>query len=680
MSRKQQYSASITIGSVLEQSVKKNIGFLKSGLNQVGDSIRNVEKRQKELAKQRRVLEREGKSVESLDREYEQLERRLKDLRRAQQRWNDAARASARVGSTFRDMRAQVGRTARAVTIGATVAGGAVFGLAASTASLGDDVAKTADKLGIGITQLQELRYAAERSGVATGQFDTALEKMQKNLGEAAGGTGTAKDALDQLGLSAKDLINLSPDEALGMIADRMGNVGTAAERAAIANDIFGRSGVGMINMLRGGSEGLQQLQEDARRTGYVLSEQAARDAEVFQDTLLDTQLVMKGLKNTVGAELMPVVTTAMRRVGDALVDNRKDVKRWAEGFADGVERALPIVGDVVKGIGKVSAVVGDVIGKTAEMVGGWENFGVIIGGVLASKTIVTVLKFGSAVFSLGRAMLALVGAGPLVVGVVRAIGAAMIANPIGATIAVIAGGAALIYQNWEKLEPHLRPVIDWIGDKMTWLWENAAKPLINGLQNGVAGIGAAWESMQASLGSVLDWIGQKFEWLIGKVQPVIDKLKWVQGAGAAVADSVGSLFGGGEASSSAANKDQAPAGVGPNRRFALGGAFSKGPIMVGEKGPELRFENRAGFIANNRASRQLADRAARVNSLLARPSTAGRAGGAASSGGGVVQNITINAMGMTPQEMVSELERLKRKAQGNGLYDRVSAAGPMGR
>ncbi|MCA0905122.1 phage tail tape measure protein [Ruegeria marisrubri] len=680
MSRKQQYSASITIGSVLEQSVKKNIGFLKSGLGQVGDSIREVERRQKELAKQRRVLEREGKSVESLDREYEQLERRLKDLRRAQQRWNDAAKASARVGSTFRDMRAQVGRTARAVTIGATVAGGAVFGLAASTASLGDDVAKTADKLGIGITQLQELRYAAERSGVATGQFDTALEKMQKNLGEAAGGTGTAKDALDQLGLSAKDLINLSPDEALGMIADRMGNVETAAERAAIANDIFGRSGVGMINMLRGGSKGLQQLQADARRTGYVLSEQAARDAEVFQDTLLDTQLVMKGLKNTVGAELMPVVTQAMRRVGDALVDNRADVQRWAEGFADGVERALPVVGGVFKGIGKVSSVVGEVITKTADMVGGWENFGIIIGGVLASKTVVAVGKFGSAVFGLGRAMWALAGAGPLVVGAIRAIGAAMIANPIGATIAVIAGGALLIYQNWEKIEPYLRPVLDWMGEKFTWLWENAGKPLIDNLSNGVSKIGEAWEGLRSGLGSVLDWIGQKFEWLLGKVQPVIDGLKWAQTAGATVAGNVGSWFGGGATSSSAANTDQAPAGVGPNRRFALGGAFSKGPIMVGEKGPEIRFEDRAGFIANNRQSRQLADRAARVNALLSKPMAMGRGGGAVAAGSSVVQNIHIDASGMSPQEMVRELQRYQRQASGNGLYDRVSDAGPLGR
>lgn len=38
----------------------------------------------------------------------------------------------------------------------------------------------------------------------------------------------------------------------------------------------------------------------------------------------------------------------------------------------------------------------------------------------------------------------------------------------------------------------------------------------------------------------------------------------------------------------------------------AVGGYFGKGPVLVGEKGPELRFENRAGFIATARQTAAL--------------------------------------------------------------------------
>ncbi len=457
MSKNQRLNATITIGSVLEQSVKRNVSFLKTGLSQVGDAIKGVERRQKELDRQRDVLRKQGLSVEHLDREYEKLERTLVDLRRAQERWNRAAAASRRVGSTFSNMASGIGRNARQIAIGATLAGGAIFGLANSTADLGDNVAKTADKLGIGLGALQELRYAAERSGVATATFDGALEKMTKNIGLAMEGTGAQKDALDALGLSAADLANKMPEDALGAIADKLQGVGTQAEKAAIANDLFGRSGIGLLNMLKDGSKGLTQLREDARRTGYVLSDQAARDAEVFKDTLLDTELAMKGLKNTVGSALMPVVTRSMRRIGDALIGNRADVERWAEGFAAGAERALPIIGEIASGIGSIGSVVFAVTEQTADMVGGWENFGMIVGAVLASRTIVRVGKFAGAVFSLGRAMLSLVSASPIVVGAIRAIGTALMMNPIGAAIGVIAGGAYLIYRNWKTVGPWFR-------------------------------------------------------------------------------------------------------------------------------------------------------------------------------------------------------------------------------
>ena len=674
-SKNQRLNATITIGSVLQQSVKRNVGFLKTGLHQIGGAIKDVERRQKELDRQRNVLRRQGKSVEHLDREYEKLGRTLTDLRRKQERWNRAAAASRRVGSTFNAMASDLGRNARRIAIGATLAGGAIFGLASSTASLGDDAAKTADKLGINVETLQELRYAAERSGIATSSFDTSLEKMTKNIGLAMEGTGAQKDALDALGLSAEELANMLPEEALGLIADRMQGVATQAEKAAIANDIFGRSGIGMLNMLRDGSRGLVQLREDARRTGYVLSEQAARDAEVFQDTLLDTQLIMKGLKNTVGAALLPVVTGAMKRIGDALVGNREQVKLWADSFATGVEQALPVIGDIVKGMGEVTSIVGDVISSTADMVGGWQNFGTIIGTAIAAKTVIRIGKFASAVFSLGRSMLLLTPVLPLIAAGFRAVGAALIANPIGALITAIAVGAIAIYENWDTVKKYLKPVLDWMGEKFTWLWENAGKPLIDGLKTGVEGIGVAWETMKSALGAVIDWIGQKFEWLMGKIQPVIDGMKWVGSNFNMINDSTtfksmgpvpGLSSGGGHVKH------------GPRLQTnALGGVFGRGWHLTGEKGPELKFENRSGYVANNRALRQLAGFAERAASI-GMP----KGGGIEAAGQRVVQNITytINAAGASAEEVIRLIERKSHQAATNGLFDRVPATGPYGR
>jgi hypothetical protein len=902
--KNQRLNATITIGSVLEGSVKRNVGVLRSGLQKVGDSIKDVERRQKELDRQRNVLRRQGESVEHLDREYDKLERTLNDLRRAQERWNRAAADSRRVGSTFSKMTSDIGRNTRRVAFGAALAGGAVFGLAKSTATLGDDVAKTADKLGFSIEGLQEYRYAAERSGISTSKFDSSMTALTKRVGEAAQGFGSGKRALDQLGLSAEEMVKLSPEKQLEAIAERMKGIESPAERAAIAAGLFSREGVGMVNMLADGSKGLNQLREDARRTGYVLSEQAARDAEVFQDTLLDTQLTMKGLKNTVGAALLPVVTQSMRRIGDYLVANRADVKRWAKGFADGVERVLPLVSEVVSGIGQIGSVVWSVTESTAAMVGGWENFGIVIGTVLASRTIVRVAKFGAAVFSLGRSLFALARTTPLVVGGIRAIGAALLMNPIGIAVAGIAGAAYLIYRNWEHIAPWFRGiwrdvksifggfgdfvagvftgdmdraatgvqavwkgtkgvlggVLDGIGGLFSWSYNNLIKPvtdamgitkhveaawkgastvlgpivgdiggyfsgmgqIIDGVMTGdmqkaadgaeliwqsassalgrivrgigsvfswsyknlikpitdklgitdaierawvslqtsietimggigsvfdaawtnviepvidalstTGGISTAWDEVKAALDPVLTWIGDKFQAVMKFIQPVINGLKWAQDKGAAAAAKIGSVFG-------LSNNGDAPGGENTNttRRHprhqvqtnALGGPFRPGWHLTGEMGPELKFENRSGYVANNRAMRQLADYADRVGSVVSRQTAtksragailgraartnatrkneshietplgaaatsrvqalfaAGGDGGAAPgvSGAPITQNITktynINAASADAREVVRLLKQEERRERGNGLFDRAPSTGPYGR
>jgi hypothetical protein len=331
---------------------------------------------------------------------------------------------------------------------------------------------------------------------------------------------------LDQIGLSAQDLVNMGPADAMAAIADKMQMIENPAERAAIAAALFSRSGIGMVNMLGKGSEALQQLRDDARKTGYVLSEDAARGAEAFADAQLDAQLVIKGLKNTIGAELMPVVTRSMKTFSAWAVTNRDDIADFARTASEKLEAALPVIGQVAEGMGSVASTVGTVVSKVAEMVGGWKNFGVVIGGVFAARTVGSIISFGVAVGRLGVSMLALTGAFPAVIGGIKAVGAALLANPIGLAVAAIAGSAYLIYENWETLGP-------WFGE----LWDGVKTTFqgIGGFISGVwrgdmdaaaAGLSTSWDGAKSILGTVMDGIGGvfKFAWTNG-IKPITDKL-----------------------------------------------------------------------------------------------------------------------------------------------------------
>jgi len=100
-----------------------------------------------------------------------------------------------------------------------------------------DAIAKTADKVGVGVVALQKLRFAADLAGVGQEKLDSSLERFTKRIGEASQGTGEAKKALELLGVSfASADGKIRPTEAvLSAVADAMASVESPAQRVALA-------------------------------------------------------------------------------------------------------------------------------------------------------------------------------------------------------------------------------------------------------------------------------------------------------------------------------------------------------------------------------------------------------------------------------------------------------------
>lgn len=418
---------------------------------EVEQFTRKGQDQRKELGKVRKRLSDAGVDVRNLSGE----EKRLADQMQAtnnriqrQRKYLDQL-GKADISGKFSNMTGEVGRFGRRTALVGAGAAVGIFGIANSTATLGDQVAKTGDKIGIALGPFQELRYAAERSGVSTEKFDSSLERFVKRMGEATQGTGAARKAYEELGLSAEDLAKLTPEKSLEVVADRLSSVENQSQRVAIAAQLFGREGVAMVNMMKDGSAGLQALRKDARATGYVLSEQAARDAEAFKDAMLDAQLGMAGMKNTIGAELMPAITDMMGDLSAWMRENRDQVNAFASNFGTKLKNAIPVLRDIAVGAASTAKTLGMITSNLAAMVGGFDNLGMILAVVLAMKPIMAILAFGKAIFMATSAVVGLAGGLPAVAAGIKAIGVALTANPIGLIIAAIAGAGYLIYKNW---------------------------------------------------------------------------------------------------------------------------------------------------------------------------------------------------------------------------------------
>jgi len=217
---------------------------------------------------------------------------------------------------------------AKTLRVGMRALGGALAGVAAvgglatlidRSISAADAVGKTADKIGVGVEALQELRYAAQLAGVEQRTMDMALQRFTRRVAEAAKGTGEAKQALAQMGIALKDQhgnIRRSED-LLNDVAEAFRRTTDPAERLRLAFKLFDSEGVAMVNMLVGGAEALEATRRRARDLGIVLDEDLVRNAEKARDELDTLGKVISANLTRAVLDLAPVIADASSELAD---------------------------------------------------------------------------------------------------------------------------------------------------------------------------------------------------------------------------------------------------------------------------------------------------------------------------------------------------------------------------
>jgi hypothetical protein len=205
--------------------------------------------------------------------------------------------ANARVAAFAR--RARV--VAAAATVALAAAGVAMIRSGLQTV---DAQAKLAQSLGTTVASIQTLERAGELAGVSMSGIEQATKDLTRRLSQAAAGTGPAADALDRLGLSASDLIALPLDQRVGAINAAIESFVPAAERAAVAGQLFGEEG--SIAMSRIDTATLRQATQDVLAFGVVVSEQDADQIERTNDAISRLGLIWRGVSNQLAVAAAP--------------------------------------------------------------------------------------------------------------------------------------------------------------------------------------------------------------------------------------------------------------------------------------------------------------------------------------------------------------------------------------
>jgi len=233
-----------------------------------------------------------------------------------------AVQAMSGFGARISGLVGRFGPLAAAIT---GVAGAAGLGLLVKNSFAAIDVlAKTSDKLGIGTEALAGLRHAADLSGVSAESLDNSLQRMTRGISEVAKeGKGPAKDALDELGLSADRLAALSPDQQFVAITAAMQGVANQSDKVRLAFDIFGRSGVDTLNIMQGGVGALTDTMQEAQDLGLGVSREDAAAIEEANDAITRVKSAFIGVANSIAVTVAPL----LKSIADRTVEFGKQAR-----------------------------------------------------------------------------------------------------------------------------------------------------------------------------------------------------------------------------------------------------------------------------------------------------------------------------------------------------------------
>jgi hypothetical protein len=209
--------------------------------------------------------------------------------------------------------------------------------------NVADNLNKLSKSTGIATEELSAYKYAAELSGVSIEETAKSMNKLARNMAEAAGGSDTAARSFELLGIQVRDSGgNLrSTDEVMKEVADRFSRMQDGATKAALAQEIFGKSGASLIPLLNEGADGLARMHDEAERMGLIISGDTAKAAENLNDSLDRLGKAVKGSAYILMDAYVPALEAAAKAMTDFLGITGSGAQKHMENQRAAFEKQL---------------------------------------------------------------------------------------------------------------------------------------------------------------------------------------------------------------------------------------------------------------------------------------------------------------------------------------------------
>ena len=338
-------------------------------------------------------------ALEKASSEFDDAEKQADDfgneVEDAGKQSEDAGSKFEKLGTVCKAVGAAVGVAFAAVSAAAVAAGKALVDMSVSGAAYADTVLTESTVTGIATDKLQEYMYAAELVDVSTETLTKSMAKQIKSMKSAADGSSSYVEAYERLGVAVTDANSnmRDSDTVYWELIDSIGKVQNETERDALAMTLLGKSAQELNPLIEAGAGRMQELGDQARAAGYVISDEMLAAYGALDDNIQYLKVNAEGAKNALGTVLLPVLTelsgTGVELLGEftkGIVDANGDIGKMSEVISAVLPKALDAVMEYVP---ELLEVIASIVGALGQAI--IDNLPIIVDS--ASQILLSILE-----------------------------------------------------------------------------------------------------------------------------------------------------------------------------------------------------------------------------------------------------------------------------------------------
>lgn len=231
-----------------------------------------------------------------------------------------------------------------AIVAGASTAVAGLAKFAQSSAATADNIDKMSQKIGISRQAYQELDFICSQSGTTVDSLQMGMKTLLTAMDGVVSGTESNIAQFERLGVTVTDAEGnmRSQEDVMFDVMSALQKMDNQAEKARLANELFGRSGSELMPLLNGEAGSIEAMKEQAHELGLVLGDELVDNGVVLTDTLDQTKRAFSSIVTQLGGALMPILTKVLTYIQKSLPSINGLVGKLAPVLATLFDSLLP--------------------------------------------------------------------------------------------------------------------------------------------------------------------------------------------------------------------------------------------------------------------------------------------------------------------------------------------------